>query len=295
MTGDPTAPTSESSNWAQIPAQRPEPTAVPRDGDDSWQLPILMYHSVPHHSPETAVPGTMPVSLLAEQLAFLTVTGWHVVGITEALRLVRAESSRRVLALTFDDGLLDFVNALDVLAGFGARATVYVPTDGVGIRVSRWGRGHSKLGWEQLAEIREAGIEVGSQSISGRPLDVQRDDLVRWEVLGSKRRLEDRLGGRVDAFCYPYGLSVPRVRAAVADAGYENACTISPRPARSSDDVFDLPRLRLHAGMTGENIDRFARGSGESVRSSFHCATAPAWQMARRSALRAIHTALPRT
>jgi peptidoglycan/xylan/chitin deacetylase (PgdA/CDA1 family) len=283
-TSSPTAPMP----WGDVPGPRnPEPSS-------GWRLLVLRYQSVPHNSPETAVPGAMPAALLEEQLTYLRSAGWHLTGVTEALRVLGTDPGRPVMAVTFDDGLLDFLNAFDVLSQLDARATLYVPTDDVGVRVSRWSRERSQLGWDQLAELSGAGIEIGSQSTRNDPLDVSRDAVVRSELFTSKVRLEDRLGLRVDSFCYPQGRSTPRIRQAVARAGYRNACTISPRPGRQGDDVFHLPRLRVHAGLSGADIDRFARTEATGVRTSLGRAAAPAWQMTRRTAVRALHTALPR-
>jgi peptidoglycan/xylan/chitin deacetylase (PgdA/CDA1 family) len=82
---------------------------------DRSLLPILRYRSVPHHSPDTAVPRSVPVARLEEHLTFLVTNGWRLVGITDALHILEQDASRRVVALTFDDALLDFLNAFDLL------------------------------------------------------------------------------------------------------------------------------------------------------------------------------------
>ncbi|HYH30043.1 MAG TPA: polysaccharide deacetylase family protein, partial [Pseudonocardia sp.] len=168
----------------------------------------------------------MPTSVLEDQLSSFVAGGWRLVGVTEALRRLEEDEASRVVALTFDDGLLDFLNAFEILQRTGARATLYVPTSAVGVRVSRWDPGHSRLGWEDIGHLAEAGVEIGSQSVHGRPLDVRPDAAVRSEVLESRRALEDRLALPVMSFCYPSGLASPRVRRAVVDAGYVNACTV---------------------------------------------------------------------
>lgn len=93
---------------------RPSPLVLPAQRNASptrWRMPVLRYHSVPHHSPETALPEALSASRFEEQLASLTAAGWQLVGIAEALDILRRDSSRRVVALTSDDGLLDFLNA----------------------------------------------------------------------------------------------------------------------------------------------------------------------------------------
>jgi peptidoglycan/xylan/chitin deacetylase (PgdA/CDA1 family) len=231
-------------------------------GVDQWRLPILRYRSVPHHSPETAAPRSVPAVRLEEHLSFLVTAGFQLLGLSEALRALREDGSRRVVALTFDDALLDFLNAFDLLERFGARATLYVPTDTVGMRVSRWDRGLSRLSWYDLQEIAVAHFEIGSQSVSSRHLDFRSDAAVFAQVRDSKQEIEDHLGLRVESFCSAGGHSSHRLRRAVGAAGYSNACSTFRRVARTQDDVFNLPRLRVKPSATGCRVDGLLRSGG---------------------------------
>jgi peptidoglycan/xylan/chitin deacetylase (PgdA/CDA1 family) len=258
-----------------------------------WQLPILMYRSVPHHSSETAAPRSTPACQLEEQLASLIAAGWQPVGITEALRIIGENSSRRIVAMTFDEGLLDFLNAFDLLRRFGARATLYIPTRDIGMRVSRWDKAQSKLSWEHLAEVAEAGIEIGSQSVSGRPLDTFERAYAEDEVRTSKRKLEDRLAVPIVSFCYPQGYSSRRTRRVVAEAGYSNACILGLRIASHLDDCVALPRLRVQSGVDGQKMVRIVN-SGQPGIGAYLCrSSAPAWQLTRQAAAKIVPATRP--
>jgi peptidoglycan/xylan/chitin deacetylase (PgdA/CDA1 family) len=246
--------------------------AVAVNGVDRWRLPILRYRSVLHHGPETVVPGSVPVVRLEEHLSFLVTAGFRVLGLSDALRALREDGTRRVVALTFDDALLDFLDAFDLLGIFGARATLYVPTGTVGTRVSRWGRGQPRLDWYYLQEIAAAGIELGSQSASFRFLDGRPDTAVQTEARGSRHELEDHLGVRVESFCFATGHPSTRMRRAVEAAGYHNACGVVPRVAHSRDDAFGLPRLPVRPSATGPRIDGLLRSGGGTA--------VPAWRIA---------------
>jgi peptidoglycan/xylan/chitin deacetylase (PgdA/CDA1 family) len=269
-------------------------TAARPAEEHRWRLPVLRYHSVPHHSPETAAPGSVPASVLEEQLTALRTAGWQLLGITEALRAIGGGRTRRVVALTFDDGLLDFLNAFEILQGLGARATLYIPTSTVGVRVSRWDRGHSRLGWDEIGHLGEAGVEIGSQSVHNRSLAARSTSVVRDEVLQSRRLLEDRLAVPITSFCYPLGDTSARVRRAVADAGYANGCTADPRTATSADDVLDLPRIRVRGRLSHGKIGDLVTGDTGGTAVSVTRIALPAWRRARRTALRALHTVSPR-
>jgi len=51
-------------------------------------------------------------------------------------------------------------------------------------------------------------------------------------------------------FCYPSGRFNPAVVAAVHAAGFVGATTVVPGWARPTDDLYELPRLRVLRGTT---------------------------------------------
>jgi peptidoglycan/xylan/chitin deacetylase (PgdA/CDA1 family) len=258
----------------------------------SWQLPILMYHSVTHSSPETALPYSVSMYRLEEQLLALVEAGWELVGLSEALTLLDGDPSRQVAALTFDDGLLDFLNAVDVMRAIGARSTLYVPSALVGNRVASWEKGHSTLAWSELKGLSAEGVEIGSHSVNHRPLDVHGDATVEAEVRDSRRVLEDRLGVPVTSFSYPHGYTSGKVGRAVERAGYDNACIVGRRIARSTDNRFTIPRVEARPGVTGGDMQELVRVGERGLTPAAKRTAMPAWRLARRTAFTVLHREL---
>jgi peptidoglycan/xylan/chitin deacetylase (PgdA/CDA1 family) len=62
-------------------------------------------------------------------------------------------------------------------------------------------------------------------------------------VLGSKLALEDALGQRVSAFCYPYGAYDARVKEVVKEAGFDVSFTVDLGGVSSGDDPYQLKRV----------------------------------------------------
>jgi peptidoglycan/xylan/chitin deacetylase (PgdA/CDA1 family) len=268
-----------------LPLQRTAPVRT------AWRLPVLMYHSISHAAVETALPGSVSRHRLEEQLTALVEAGWTLVGLTEALRILDREPTRRVVALTFDDGLLDFQNAAEVLARLGARATLYVPTALVGRRES-WSDPNATLSWADLTALATAGVEIGSHTCHHRPLDVHPPAVVEREVRDSRHALEDRLGTVVASFSYPHGYNSSNVTDAVARAGYANACVIGRRIAHAGDDRLAIPRVEARPGVTGEEIhDLVGHGERGLAPVAKRVAT-PAWRLARRTAFTVLHREL---
>ena len=257
-----------------------------------WRMPVLMYHGVPAAAPAVRDEHKVPVAELEEQLTRLTADGWQLLGLTEALGRRAEDPGARVLGLTFDDGLLDFLNAVDVLTKVGARATMYVPTADVGLRVAPGDPHGSRLSWSELADAAAAGVEIGSHSVQHRTMDVLPAAELRSEIIDSKHAIEDALGLPVRSFCYPHGYSSRRVHAAVRAAGFDNGCIVGRRIASSSDDRFGIPRLHVRPGLSAAEFDRLL-GEGEpGLAPQVKRVAMPAWRLARRAALTVLHREL---
>lgn len=107
--------------------------------------------------------------------------------------------------------------------------------------------GYRSVTWDQLREMADAGIEIGSHSCSHPRLTLLDDASLKDEMVRSKARLEAMLDRPVRSFCYPHG-TLADVDARVADAaraaGYENA-VISVAPGSRSPDPFLVPRYSV--------------------------------------------------
>ena len=85
------------------------------------------------------------------------------------------------------------------------------------------------LSWDQVRQLRREGVEFGAHSKTHPILSMVEDDgLLRHEIAGSKKRIEEELGQAVIHFCYPNGLEADfdrRTVEIVRQCGYETAVT----------------------------------------------------------------------
>jgi peptidoglycan/xylan/chitin deacetylase (PgdA/CDA1 family) len=109
------------------------------------------------------------------------------------------------------------------------------------------------MSWEQLREMREAGMEIGSHGVNHRMLAKLDDALMREELAQSRRALQSNLGDPALAISYPvggYGAFDDRVEAAVGEAGYRFGCTYlsgTSRPLAAS--LLHMRRLHVERGV----------------------------------------------
>jgi peptidoglycan/xylan/chitin deacetylase (PgdA/CDA1 family) len=214
-------------------------------------VPILMYHSVATDGDAlTVTPAELDAHLdYLQSAGFNTVTLRQVIDAQDG----HGKLPRKPIVLTFDDGYTDAAaEVLPRLLLRGQKATFFIVSGfcahDAGARVTQW---HKQfLTWAEVTALRDAGMEIGSHSVSHRKLSpLTRDDL-RTEVSRSRATLERYLGMRIEFFAYPYNDQSKWVRRAVEKAGYRGAVV----GARGNGDSFTLQRLTMHRGITPSDL-----------------------------------------
>lgn len=260
---------------------------------ERWQsLPVLMYHSVSDVPDGPMRQFAVPPALLREQLTALSGAGYRLVGLSEALDALEGGDPAPMVALTFDDGYVDFLeHGVAVLAGAGARATLYPSVGHLGGSADWLGDSAGTLGplmtWSQLAEVADAGVEIGNHGLHHHPLDVLPPEQLDREIRDSHDRLAGTLGRPVRSFAYPHGYNSSRVRATVARYGHTNACEVGRRLHRNGSDPFAVSRLHVTPDHRGTDLVELVRSGGPQLVPRLKRAAGPGWRLTRRVALRA--------
>lgn len=108
------------------------------------------------------------------------------------------------------------------------------------------------LDWDEVREMRAAGVSVGAHTVSHPILSRIPDEQAREEIEGSKREIERQLGEAVHGFAYPNGARrdfTPAIKRMLAEAGYEYALTTilgaNAAPSATTLDLLELKRLNI--------------------------------------------------
>lgn len=197
-------------------------------------IPILMYHRVEDIAPGSDLyPGmTMSARLFDAQMAHLAQGGFRCLSLGEVLRCDRGEMEAppRAVSITFDDGYLDnYTNAWPILEKYGFSATIFLVAEKIGT-ANDWDSSDAPpplMSTGEILEMRRAGIEFGSHTLSHASLTSVSDDEMRRQISVSRKRLEDELGESVQFFSYPYDQVDAEVASMVAESGYAGACGTS--------------------------------------------------------------------
>src|SRR5689334_5253011 len=166
---------------------------------------ILTYHSIDTSgSPISCHPDAFD-----RHLKWLTSGRVRVTSVDE---LITLPSSADAVAITFDDGFVNFAEiAAPRLLEHGLPVTVFVVADRVGSS-NMWDARPAAivphlplLDWPALVRLNEHGVTLGAHSRTHRDLTRIGATDLEDEIQGARERIEDRTGYRPTLFAYPYG------------------------------------------------------------------------------------------
>ena len=220
---------------------------------------ILMYHDLSDvdwdtsrgHAPYVLDPSTFRRQtrcLISQRLPVLTVTQW-----CESLRSIHA------IVLTFDDGhVSNYEVALPILLEHQLKATFFIVAGAIG--------SGQAMDWKQIRALHTAGMEIGSHTLTHRPPSTLADSELRYELLESRRILEDGLGAPVTSVSSPTGFFNPRMRTIAQEVGYRALCFGQAGFVSDNTDSFSLKRVAVKRNMREAQFDALARFDGSAVR-----------------------------
>src|SRR5262245_41967401 len=102
---------------------------------------------------------------------------------------------------------------------------------------------YGAIDWRQAREMADAGVEIGSHTLTHPILTGLSDERLREEVGRSRDRIQYALGRKVMTFCYPNGDYDSRAQREVARAGYQCAVTTEVGLNDGRNDPLALRRV----------------------------------------------------
>jgi len=221
-------------------------------------IPILLYHSVPREASDTVAPLSVAYEQFASHLDAIVESRRVPVTVGEVAAGLRGERPLpdRAVAITFDDGYEDTLDAIELLCERGLCASVYVTTGQVGAT--------PMIGRDQLRRLAEwpDTVELGAHSVTHPHLDELSQSEMESEVSDSKRQLEQLLGRPVETFAYPYGAYDRRVREAVVAAGFQSAAAVKNALSHREDDPWAIARWTVRSATGVQQIATVLDGTG---------------------------------
>ncbi len=178
------------------------------------------------------------------QLDHLAAEGFTTLSMAELLQWHQGavELPERPIVLSFDDGHRSNAElALPELRSRGQKAIFFITVSRV--EADAW------VTWDDLRVLLDAGMEVGSHSLTHRPPSSLSRDELRRELAESKRILEEGLGVAVEFVSSPTGYDSRHFGPLAREAGYKAALQGVIGRNRRSTDPFALRRILLKRSM----------------------------------------------
>lgn len=205
---------------------------------------ILTYHSID----ESGSVISLAEDVFRNQITWLARSDVRVVSLDTLMRL---PSDANAVALTFDDGFVNFGDvAAPLLSDHGMSSTLFVVSDFAG-KTNRWAgrtdRGVPELpllGWDALGRLGEQGVEIGGHTRTHADVSRLTSQGLEDEIMGGAERIRTELGRAPAVFAYPFGaVSDPAVRLVATRFAW--GCTTEMRSLTGNEARALLPRLDM--------------------------------------------------
>lgn len=263
----PATPAPDESASSTEPSSKPASSTSPKGTDSAGSavnknasVIALCYHNIDEKGSKAL---TIPIAEFEKEMEAIKANGFTVIPMQDFLAWRRGEKSipNKCCLITIDDGWVSaYTNAWPILKKYNYPFTLF-------IYINYVGTGGKSMSWDQLAEMRDAGVDIESHTYShsnlkvpGANVDAKAKALIsqdvkalgvdgwlRKEIIGSKEVLEKQLGIKCNVFAYPFGVWSPKAVEIVKEAGYEAAFTVYGQLLHPSSQKELLGRYAVEA------------------------------------------------
>jgi peptidoglycan/xylan/chitin deacetylase (PgdA/CDA1 family) len=101
------------------------------------------------------------------------------------------------------------------------------------------------MGWEEIIELQQQGVEFGSHAATHQPLTSLTPTQIVEEGIRSRTSLQNELQRPVQLIAYPYGDTDTVVAHLLGACGYTIGVTTENRLSSFNDDPMRLPRIEV--------------------------------------------------
>lgn len=206
-----------------------------------YEVTILMYHYIrDYNRPDDPIGTNLSVSpsTFDQQMQWLKDHDYQTFSLSDFDKISRLDPGTKAVILTFDDGYKDaYEHAYPILKKYGFIGVFYIIAGSVG--------DGAYLTWDQIKELHQNGMIIGSHTISHPDLRNISDTELTSQLSGSRNLIKDHTGITTTDFCYPAGKYNEQVIQKLQELGYQTATTVDPGLASQDSSLYELPRYRI--------------------------------------------------
>jgi peptidoglycan/xylan/chitin deacetylase (PgdA/CDA1 family) len=227
------------------------------------RIPILMYHEI--YKPEerdrfrglTNPAYNTEINIFRKQMAWLFANNIKTLTIDD-LFSQKLPPEKRTICLTFDDGWLgNYLYAYPILKEFGFKATFFIATELIGRPFY--------MTWDHLKEMGASGMSIQSHTVTHRPLTGMGEKEILFELLESKKAIEEKLGTKVNHLSLPHGSKNIRIWPLAKEVGYKSICTSDVGFQNWESDGPWLRRIIIGDGISEKKFQLIVQGKNQAI------------------------------
>jgi peptidoglycan/xylan/chitin deacetylase (PgdA/CDA1 family) len=221
---------------------------LPAQSAPQVAVPVLLYH---RFGTTVADSMTIRTSTFEIQLRYLATHGYTVIPLRHLIDYLegrRASLPPRAVVITVDDGHRSVRQAmLPLVLRYRVPVTLFIYPSAIS-------NAPYALTWQDLKSMKASGwFDIESHTFWHpnfkqeqrrlAPGDYRK--LVQYQLVESRRRLQQMVGGDVTLLAWPYGIVDDELMRAATAAGYVAAFTMAAHPASRADPSLALPRYLI--------------------------------------------------
>lgn len=214
-------------------------------------VPVLIYHhirEIKETDSDNARTFIVSPENFSSQMQYLKDNGFNTISFGNLIDYFKGEFDmpEKPIIISFDDGVVNhYQNAWPILQKNNLKATFFIFPNPIG-------RSKNYMTWEQLQELIDNGMEIGSHGWYHLYLDRIEESELQKELVDSKQVLEEKLGIDIRVIAYPFGSYNEKVTDEIKSAGYEAARDIVNGRTQTPETLY-----KIKGYFITENFSRF--------------------------------------
>jgi len=170
----------------------------------------------------------------------------------------KPKKEEKVVCLTFDDGWLgNYLYAYPILKEYEFKATFFIATELIGEPFY--------MTWEHLKQMQTSGMSIQSHTVTHRPLANMEEREILFELLESKKAIEERLDKGVRHLSLPHGSQNSRIWSLAKEIGYKTICTSNVGFQTWESNGPWLKRIYIGKGISEKKFQLIVQGKNRAI------------------------------
>ncbi len=211
-------------------------------------VPILLYH---RFGPTVADGMTITTPVFASQMQYLHDNGYKVIPLRQLVQWYQGKGAapgpKSVVIVEDDAHKSVYSDMLPIIRKYRYPVTIFVYPSAIS-------NAKYAMTWEQLRELKKTGLfDIQSHTYwhpnfkreKRKLAPAAYDKLVMEQLVKSRKKLEQEVGGPVDLLAWPFGIYDDHLLQKAKEAGFVSTFSIERRHATAQEKLQILPRYLL--------------------------------------------------